>query len=118
MNHAGELSDLSTLLRPDIALITTVAAVHLAHFENVEAIADAKAEVIEGLGKDGIVILNADNAYTPRIAATVKGNKIIYFGYDDNADVRIISADVTAALRLRVGAAKSASCLLMVNPSR
>ena len=96
MNHAGELSDLSTLLRPDIALITTVAAVHLAHFENVEAIADAKAEVIEGLGKDGIVILNADNAYTPRIAATVKGNKIIYFGYDDNADVRIISADVTA----------------------
>ena len=96
MNHAGELSDLSNLLRPDIALITTVAAVHLAHFENVEAIADAKAEVIEGLGKDGIVILNADNAYTPRIAATVKGNKIIYFGYDDNADVRIISADVTA----------------------
>ena len=96
MNHAGELSDLSTLLRPDIALITTVAAVHLAHFENVEAIADAKAEIIEGLSKDGIVILNADNAYTPRIAATVKGNKIIYFGYDDNADVRIISADVTA----------------------
>ena len=96
MNHAGELSDLSTLLCPDIALITTVAAVHLAHFENVEAIADAKAEIIEGLSKDGIVILNADNAYTPRIAATVKGNKIIYFGYDDNADVRIISADVTA----------------------
>jgi len=81
MNHAGELSDLSHLLRPDIALITTVAAVHLAHFESVEAIADAKAEIIEGLDADGIVILNADNAYTTRIAAKVKGNKIIYFGY-------------------------------------
>ena len=96
MNHAGELSDLSNLLRPDIALITTVAAVHLAHFENVEAIADAKAEIIEGLSKDGIVILNADNPYTPRISAKVKGHKIIYFGHDDKADVRIISADVTA----------------------
>jgi UDP-N-acetylmuramoyl-tripeptide--D-alanyl-D-alanine ligase len=96
MNHAGELSDLSNLLRPDIALITTVAAVHLAHFENVEAIADAKAEIIEGLSKDGIVILNADNPYTTRIAKTVKGHKIIYFGHDDKADVRIISADVTA----------------------
>ena len=96
MNHAGELSDLSHLLRPDIALITTVAAVHLAHFESVEAIADAKAEIIEGLDADGIVILNADNAYTTRIAAKVKGNKIIYFGYEDTADVQIISADVTA----------------------
>ena len=96
MNHEGELRDLSHLLRPDIALITTVAAVHLAHFKNVEAIADAKAEIIEGLGEGGLVVLNADNPYTPRIAATVKGNKIIYFGHDDKADVRIKSADVAA----------------------
>ena len=96
MNHAGELSDLSNLLRPDIALITTVAAVHLAHFDNVEAVADAKAEILEGLRESGIAILNADNPYTPRIAKTVKGNKIIYFGHDDKADVRIKSADVTA----------------------
>ena len=67
MNHAGELSGLSNLLRPDIALITNVEGAHLAHFDSVEAIADAKAEIIDGLRNNGTLILNADNPYTPQI---------------------------------------------------
>ncbi len=92
MNHAGELSDLSNLLRPDIALITTVAPAHLAHFENVEAIADAKAEIMDGLAEEGILILNADNPYTARIAKKAEGKKIITFGRSDDCDVTIVTS--------------------------
>jgi len=92
MNHAGELTDLSNLLRPDIALITTVAGAHLAHFENVEAIADAKAEIIDGLRNNGTLILNADNAYTTRIAKKAGGKKIITFGHGDDCDVKILNS--------------------------
>lgn len=107
MNHAGELSDLSNLLRPDIALITTVAPAHLAHFENVEAIADAKAEIIEGLRNNGTLILNADNSYTPHIMEKAKGKKIITFGHDDDCDVTIVTSQTHehgSNTRLRINA--------------
>lgn len=92
MNHAGELSNLSDLLRPDIALITTVAGAHLAHFENVEAIADAKAEIIDGLRNNGTLILNADNPYTDRIKAKAGGKKVITFGRSNDCDVTIVTS--------------------------
>lgn len=107
MNHAGELSDLSNLLRPDIALITNVAGAHLAHFENVEAIADAKAEIIEGLGSKGIVVLNADNPYTPQIMAKAKGKKIITFGRSNDCNVTIVTSQTHehgSNTRLRINA--------------
>jgi len=107
MNHAGELSDLSNLLRPDIALITTVAAVHLAQFENVEAIADAKAEIIDGLRNNGTLILNDDNPYSNRIAAKAKGKKIIRFGRNDECDVTIVTSQTHehgSNTRLRINA--------------
>ena len=62
MNHAGEIGPLSQLVRPDIAIITTIAPVHLEYFASVDAIADAKAEIFEGLVPGGIAILNRDNA--------------------------------------------------------
>ena len=92
MNHAGELSDLSKLLKPHIALITTVAPAHLAHFENVEAIADAKAEIMDGLTDDGILVLNADNPHTPQIIAKATGKKIVTFGRSDDCDVTIVTS--------------------------
>jgi len=92
MNHAGELSDLSHLLRPDIALITTVVEAHIAHFENVDAIADAKAEIIDGLRNNGTLVLNADNLHTPRIAKKAKGKKLITFGHSDDCDVTIVTS--------------------------
>ena len=107
MNHAGELSDLSDLLRPDIALITTVAPVHLAHFENVEAIADAKAEIIDGLRNNGTLILNADNPYTDRIKAKAGSKKIITFGHSNDCDVTIVTSQTHehgSNTRLRIDA--------------
>ena len=107
MNHAGELSDLSDLLRPDIALITTVAGAHLAHFENIEAIADAKAEIIDGLRDNGMLILNADNPYTDRIKEKAEGKKIITFGHSDECDVTIVTSQTHehgSNTRLRINA--------------
>lgn len=107
MNHSGELSDLSGLLRPDIALITTVAAVHLAQFIDVEEIADAKAEIISGLRNNGTLILNADNPHTARIAQKAKGKKIITFGHSDKCDVCIVTSQTHehgSNTRLRINA--------------
>ncbi|GAA0774203.1 UDP-N-acetylmuramoylalanyl-D-glutamyl-2,6-diaminopimelate--D-alanyl-D-alanine ligase [Roseibium denhamense] len=61
MNHAGEISPLVKMVRPHVAIITTVQAVHLEFFESVEKIAQAKAEIFDGLEPDGIAILNRDN---------------------------------------------------------
>ncbi len=68
MNHAGEIAPLSRLVRPHVAVITTVEPVHLEFFPSVEAIADAKAEIFEGLEPDGVAVLNRDNRHFDRLA--------------------------------------------------
>ncbi|MGB0906329.1 MAG: UDP-N-acetylmuramoyl-tripeptide--D-alanyl-D-alanine ligase [Maricaulaceae bacterium] len=107
MNHAGELADLSRLLKPSIALITTVVGAHLAHFDSVKDIAKAKAEIMEGLSADGILILNADNPHTPFIADMAKtaGKTVLTYGHDDTCDVVIVTAKSHVAgsnTRLRI----------------
>ena len=76
MNHAGELTVLSDLVRPDIAIITGIEAVHLEFFASTEAIADAKAEIFQGMKESGTVILNRDNAHFARLAAAAKARGI------------------------------------------
>ena len=60
MNHPGEISPLAKMARPHVALVTTVAAVHLEAFENVAGIAQEKAAVFDGLEAGGVAIVNAD----------------------------------------------------------
>ncbi len=72
MNHAGEISPLTRLVRPQVAVITTVEAAHTAFFESLEAIADAKAEIFEGLEPAGLCVLNRDNRFYPRLAGAVQ----------------------------------------------
>ncbi|MCW2273583.1 UDP-N-acetylmuramoylalanyl-D-glutamyl-2,6-diaminopimelate--D-alanyl-D-alanine ligase [Rhodoblastus acidophilus] len=60
MNHSGEIAALVDMVRPHVAIVTNVAPVHLEHFENVEAIARAKAEIFAGLVEGGVAILNRD----------------------------------------------------------
>lgn len=97
MNHAGELTDLSRQVEPHIAMITNVAGAHQANFASIDAIADAKAEIRHGLALDGILILNADNPYTPRIVDQSDGYRILFFGTAETSDVRIMSSDHHAA---------------------
>jgi UDP-N-acetylmuramoyl-tripeptide--D-alanyl-D-alanine ligase len=96
MNHAGELSVLTKIIRPHIAIVTTVAPVHLGFFDSVEKIADAKAEIFEGLEPGGAAIVNRDNAYYERLNARAldSGATIVSFGEDDGADARLISVEL------------------------
>lgn len=99
MNHVGELRELSRLLKPHVALITTVEAVHIGHFKSVEEIADAKAEIFEGMHADGTAVLNRDNAHFERLlshAKTAGLRRIISFGKDPSADVRVVGAELGA----------------------
>jgi len=90
MNHAGEIRPLTNLVRPHIALVTTVEATHLEFLGSVEAIADAKAEIFEGLVPDGIAILNRDNEHYGRLAGVARecGAEVITFGFSEEADAR------------------------------
>ncbi|MBC7312624.1 MAG: UDP-N-acetylmuramoylalanyl-D-glutamyl-2, 6-diaminopimelate--D-alanyl-D-alanine ligase, partial [Rhizobium sp.] len=62
MNHPGEIGPLSRMVRPDVAIITTIAPAHLGNFSGIEEIAAAKAEIFEGVVPGGDVILNRDNS--------------------------------------------------------
>jgi UDP-N-acetylmuramoyl-tripeptide--D-alanyl-D-alanine ligase len=92
MNHAGELTPLSRLVRPNIAIVTTVAAAHLEFFANLAAIADAKAEIFAGMRPDGVAILNRDNPYFARLAAAATAlgiRSVVGFGEHAEAQARL-----------------------------
>jgi UDP-N-acetylmuramoyl-tripeptide--D-alanyl-D-alanine ligase len=97
MNHAGELSALTRLVRPHVAVVTTIAPAHIGHFSGEEAIADAKGEIFEGLEPGGVAIIPADNAHYERLRAKAAQHvgTVISFGRAAHADVRLL--DVVAA---------------------
>jgi UDP-N-acetylmuramoyl-tripeptide--D-alanyl-D-alanine ligase len=95
MNHAGEIEPLTRLVRPHVAIITTVEPVHLEFFANVEAIADAKAEIFLGLEPGGAAVLPRDNPQFDRLAAAAraaKAERIVGFGEHKAAEARLIDA--------------------------
>lgn len=88
MNHAGEITPLTRMVRPHVAIITTVEPVHLEFFPSVEAIADAKAEIVQGLEPGGVAILNKDNPHFARLADATRaeGMQVMSFGACVGAD--------------------------------
>jgi len=94
MNHTGEISFLTRILRPDIAVITNVEAVHLEFFPHIDAIADAKAEIMEGMKEDGILILNRDNRFYEHLAMRAGEHgirRILTFGAHAEAQCRLVN---------------------------
>ena len=89
MNHAGELAALTQLVRPHVALVTTVALAHGAFFKDESAIADAKAEIFRGLEPGGTAIIPYDSPHRDRLiaAASAYAGTIVTFGQDPQADV-------------------------------
>ncbi len=96
MNHAGEITLLAEMVRPHVALITTIEPVHLGHFASVEEIAAAKAEILTGLVPGGTAILPRDNSHFDllRERAAAVGAKVVTFGYHAEADFRALQIDV------------------------
>ena len=73
MNHPGEITPLTAMVRPHIAIVTaTSAPVHLEFFPSVEAIADAKAEIFSGLEPGGVAIINRDSPHYERLDAAAR----------------------------------------------
>ena len=93
MNHAGEIAALTAMVRPHVALITAIAPAHIESLGSEEAIADAKAEIFEGLEPEGVAIIPNDSPYRDRLvkAARRHANRIVTFGGGD-ADVHALHA--------------------------
>lgn len=100
MNHAGEIEPLVKMVRPHVAIITTVEPVHLEFFSGIEAIADAKAEIFTGVEPGGAVLLNRDNNQFGQLKKRAEAagvSRIVSFGADKQADARLIDVSLHAA---------------------
>src|SRR5215467_15818275 len=86
MNHAGEIRALGMLAHHDLAIVTTVAPVHLEFFNSLADIARAKYEIIETLHPGGVAVLNADDDYVCQFGRDFKG-RVVTFGIRRSADV-------------------------------
>lgn len=100
MNHEGELAQLTRLVRPHVAMVTTIAPAHMGFFASEEAIADAKGEIFEGLESGGTAIVPFDSPHRDRLiaAATPRAARVVTFGTGDGADYRAVET-----MRTRTG---------------
>jgi UDP-N-acetylmuramoyl-tripeptide--D-alanyl-D-alanine ligase len=103
MNHAGEIAPLTRMVRPHVAIITTVEPVHIEFFPSLAAIADAKGEIFAGIEAGGVAVLNRDNPQFERVRAHALASpagSILTFGEHQDADVRaermVLNADGSA----------------------
>ncbi len=96
MNNAGEIAALTRQVRPHVSIITAIAPAHIENLGSEEAIADAKAEIFQGLQHDSVAIVPNDTPHRDRLvkAARRHADRIITFGGGD-ADIHAIHA-VTA----------------------
>lgn len=99
MNHAGEIRALSALVQPHVALITRIAPAHLENLGTIEAIADAKSEIFEGLELDGVAIYPADDDHAERLAKHASQSCAAFlldFGIYRHAAIRIERFETSA----------------------
>jgi UDP-N-acetylmuramoyl-tripeptide--D-alanyl-D-alanine ligase len=87
MSAPGEIRALAAVAPPDVAVITNVNPVHLEFLKTLDAVAAAKAEILEGLKPGGTAVLNADDPSTPRLGRAWTGRRIL-FGRTPGVDVR------------------------------
>jgi UDP-N-acetylmuramoyl-tripeptide--D-alanyl-D-alanine ligase len=92
MNHPGELRELTRLVRPHAAIVTTIAPAHIEFFKDESAIADAKAEIFESLMSGGAAILPADSPQYRRLRAAAEKytENVVSFGFSAEANVRVL----------------------------
>jgi UDP-N-acetylmuramoyl-tripeptide--D-alanyl-D-alanine ligase len=86
MYVGGEIADLARIARPSIGVVTAVQGVHLSRIGSLDAIEDAKAELVEALPGDGTAILNADDPRVRRMAGRTAA-RVMTYGFDPDADV-------------------------------
>ena len=87
MYVGGEIRDLAAIGRPEIGIVTAVQPVHLSRIGTIEAVEQAKGELVEALPDDGVAILNADDERVRRMAARTRA-RVRTYGFAEDADVR------------------------------
>ncbi|QPB21855.1 UDP-N-acetylmuramoylalanyl-D-glutamyl-2,6-diaminopimelate--D-alanyl-D-alanine ligase [Rhizobium sp. 007] len=108
MNHPGEIRPLVKMIRPHVAVVTTIAPAHLGNFKSIKEIAAAKAEVFEGLVHGGHVVLNRDSDqynFLERTAQSLGIENIHSFGQHAKAEFRLAEfngSDESSALWLTI----------------
>jgi UDP-N-acetylmuramoyl-tripeptide--D-alanyl-D-alanine ligase len=93
MNHAGEITPLTKLVRPHVAIVTAIEPVHLEYFGSLKKIAEAKAEIFAGVESGGAAVLNRDGAQYAQLAEAAKEAgvaRVVSFGENAKADARLI----------------------------
>ncbi|MEQ1592961.1 MAG: UDP-N-acetylmuramoyl-tripeptide--D-alanyl-D-alanine ligase [Thiobacillaceae bacterium] len=88
MNHVGEIDYLTRLARPDVALINNAQAAHVGMLGSVAAIAQAKGEIFNGLGEQGVAVINSDDGHAELWREANRGRRVLSFGLAAQADVR------------------------------
>lgn len=89
MNASGEIRRLAEIAKPDVGLITNVTAAHLEKLHTVEAVARAKGELFEAMGKHGVSVVNAEDGWVSEMARLHGGEKIT-FGMNNDCDVKFL----------------------------
>lgn len=97
-NHPGEIGRLSHIAQPTVAVITQCAPAHLEGFGTIDGVAAAKAEIFEGLDKDGIAIINADDDYAGLWRKKTAAYRQISFGMREDAEISAIPMSVSASI--------------------
>ncbi len=111
MNHFGEIRALVGMVRPHVALVTTIAPAHLEFFGTCEAIADAKSEIFEGLVAGGVAFIPSDSLYAERLAARARQShvgRVLTFGEKQGSDARLVSYEERGRRRAYLKATSSA----------
>jgi UDP-N-acetylmuramoyl-tripeptide--D-alanyl-D-alanine ligase len=93
-NHPGEIAYLTSLSRPDVVIITNAAPAHLEGFGDLDGVASAKGEILQGDVSPVFVVLNADDPYFAYWNSLLSGDTVISFGIEANASV--FATDVEA----------------------
>ena len=92
MSKEGEVRRLSSLVKPDIAIITNIGEAHIENFDNLKGIAKAKSEIIENINKSGYLILNKDDKYFKYLLKLAKKQNInvLSFGLSSSANAKLV----------------------------
>ena len=92
MNTRGEIAPLSRLARPHVAIVTVIAPAHLGRLGSIEAIAEEKADIVEGLEPGGVVVLPAEGAQATLLhrRAEAAGVRAVLFGEGERAEARLV----------------------------
>jgi len=97
MNHPDEIRPLVKMVRPHVAIVTLIAPAHLGHFDSLEAIARAKAEIFEGIEPGGCALINRDDPQAKLLAGLARAagvKHVASFGEQERAQVRLLSCDL------------------------